>query len=176
MNSITHFLAIVVCSSLLAACGSDSDKNDAPDRATLPTPEIVSFSVSGTSPAQQDVIPINAGVEEGQFTIDWNIGEANSFHLQLFLSHDEKLSGDDVRIFNNSLCGAVRVNDCFSQDQYQCRFGTDNTLKCSDGWETFDKNLSTLGFLTGLPQQTFVIVEACVLADCKTAAVKTEFQ
>lgn len=174
MKPTMIFLALTT--TMLTACGSDSEKNYPTDRATLPTPEIASFSVTGTSPAQQDIVPVNAGVEEGKFTIDWNIASADSFHLQLFLSHDDTLSADDIRIFSNALCGAVRVNDCFSQDQYICHFGTDNTLKCSDGWESFNQNLNTQGFLTGLPQQAYIIGKACVIADCKTSAIKIEFQ
>jgi hypothetical protein len=175
MKPTLIFLALTA-TAMLTACGSDTKNNNSIDRATLPTPEIASFSVAGTSPAQQDFIPVNAGVEEGKFTIDWNIASADAFHMQIFLSHDATLSADDVRIFNNSLCGAVRVNDCLAQDQYICHFSTDNTLKCSDDWESFNQNLNTQGFLTGIPQQAYIIGEACVIADCKTSAIKIEFQ
>lgn len=176
MKPTLIFSALAATALMLVACGSDSKDNHPIDHATLPTPEIASFSVTGTSPAQDDVIPVNAGVEDGKFTIGWNIAEANSFHLQIFLSHDDILSADDLRIFNNTLCGAMRVNECLAQDQYVCHFGTDNALKCSDGWESFNENLNTQGFLPALPQQAYIIGKACVVTDCKTSAIKIEFQ
>lgn len=176
MKATPILLAAIATTLTLAGCGSDSEKKSTVDRSLVPDAVISGFSVTGTAPAQDQVTPINAGVDGGKFTIDWNITAANSFQMKLYLSHDDVRSDDDLQLFNNGVCGAVRINDCNAQDQYVCHFGTDNMLNCSDGWETFSQNIYTQGFLTGLPQQAFVIGEACVPGDCNAAAVKIEFQ
>lgn len=176
MKSISVLLALGASMLLLTGCGSDDKNNSAVDRSTLPEAVISEFTVEGTSPAQGDVIPVNANVEDGKFQIKWNVTSADSFQMRIFLSQDDQASSDDLRIFSNSLCGAVRVNDCFGEDQYDCQFGTDNTLTCTDGWENYSDDLVGNGFLTTLPQQAYIIGEACVAGDCKRSAVKIEFQ
>lgn len=176
MKSVSVLLALGASTMLLAGCGSDDGKNYGVDRSTLPEAVISEFSVIGTSPAQGDIIPLNANVEDGKFSIKWNVTSADSFHLRIFLSQDDQASADDIRIFNNGLCGAVRVNDCFGADQYECQFSPDNTLTCTDGWENYSDDLAANGFLTALPQQAYFIGEACVGSDCKRSAVKVEFQ
>lgn len=168
--------SVFAVSAVLTGCGSDSEKDYSEDRSIVPDAVISGFSVVGTSPAQGDIIPVNAGVEDGRFTIDWDVTSANSFQLRIFLSHDELLSADDTRLFSNPVCGSVRLNECYGQDQYICHFNSDNGLICSDGWENFSQNLLTTGFLTTLPQAAYVIGEVCVVTDCKTAAIKIEFQ
>ncbi len=176
MKSVPTLLALAASFLMLAGCSGDDSKNASVDRATLPEATISEFSVEGTSPAQADIIPINANVEEGRFEIHWNIAPESTFHLTLFLSRDAVVSADDIPLFDNAVCGAVRMNDCFSEDRYDCQFGTDNTLSCTDGWEAYNDDLAGNGFLNELPQVAYIIGEACVGSDCKHSAVKVEFQ
>jgi hypothetical protein len=176
MKSVPSFLALAASFFMLAGCSGEDSKNASVDRSTLPEATISEFSIEGTSPAQADLIPINANVEEGRFKIRWNIAPESTFHLTLFLSQDEVVSADDIHVFDNAVCGAVRLNDCLAEDSYDCQFGTDNTLSCTDGWETYNDDLAANGFLSALPQVAYIIGEACVGSDCKHSVVKVEFQ
>ncbi len=95
MKSVSVLLALGASTLLLAGCGSDDSKNYGVERSALPEAVISEFAVVGTSPAQGDIIPLNANVEEGKFSIKWNVTSADSFHLKIYLSQDDQTSADD---------------------------------------------------------------------------------
>lgn len=177
MNAGKNTLALCIVTALLAACGSKSSSDSTgPDRSLIPTVNIADFSVNKGAATENGITTISPTIDEGKFTLDWNVTSANTFQLRLFLSADEILSTDDIRLFSNAMCGAVRLNDCMAQDQYDCQFSSDNTLACTDGWQTYSGDLVTKGFLKELPQQAYFIAQTCIVNECKTAVTKVEFQ
>lgn len=175
MKGTLHLFALCLPTLFITGCGSDSN-SPSPDRSMIPSVSIVAFDVVGSDDTTAEAASISAGMNDGAFSINWDISEGNTFSINIFLSHDNVVSADDITLFSGSACGNLRINDCNAQDTLPCTFAGDNTLRCDDGFEPFETNLQDTGFLTAIPQSASIIGKVCVLTECELAVVPVEFQ
>ena len=173
-------LLLMVTTTLLSACGGDSAGVPTPIAITPITTEttILSFTTVGTSASVNGVVPINAGVKNGDFSIEWDITSSEPYRTEIFLSSDTVLnSAIDIVIYNRN-CGAdPRVYTCNQQGLFNCRFNNSNEMSC--GIVTaFNTAKDLTVFLDAIPKSAYLIIDACnALRDsCKTASVAIELQ
>jgi len=167
--------------TLTACSGSDGETpGSKPELGTSPeiTATISSYTITGTDThTPPNPAPIDANISSGNFIIEWNANDAvgNVGQTKLYLSADDTLTtASDVEFFS-SLCGIF--NDCDENGDAAlgCTFTTANLLSCST-----DPAIDITTFLTGLPMQAYIILEACknpwLPADCVNQAAFVEFR
>ena len=180
MNIIFVRNVIVFTSFLvLTACGGGGGGDSTPSPAALTT--INSFTMTGTSaPTAGDPIPINANVNAGAFSVDWDVSSSNPYHVKLYISEDAVFDKDtDTRLMSKN-CGTNVVGntyECNKVASFSCVFKTSNLISCGTiSTANPEKNLTT--FLTGLPMTAYFFIDACnaLVTSCKTQSVEVEFQ
>ena len=170
------FVAVVV-----SACGGDSSSST--DTATDPVATgdnttINSYTLTGTSVTSNGVTPINAGVNNGVFRVEWNVTSSDPYHVDLFLSDDNTLSETTDTQISSHNCGALDIlYECDAVTSLDGSF--DNQNKISVGTvNTFNPGADLTNFLSTIPKSAFMIIKACnsLLSNCKTSAIAIELQ
>ena len=165
----------IIVASLLSACGGSSEIPTANTPAN-PSTTINAVTIVGTSPPSDNIIPINAGVNNGGFTTGWSVSSSDPYHVDLYLSNDNAL-GSDVRIFSQNCGSSSLIYNCSSVGQFNCQFTSSNKMSCGTlSAANTEKDLTS--FLDTIPKQVFLILEACnaLLDNCKTSSVAIELQ
>lgn len=138
------FLFICILGFSVVGCGTSSN-----DALVVTATEVVvkSFSIVGTSepslPAARR--PINAGENEGNFSMSWDIEADGVVRLRVGVNS----AGSSVcNLFNrpfSSHCGEGAT--CALVDTILCNFSSNNILSCERG-----QTLDLSGFLDELPK------------------------
>ncbi|MFH7321406.1 hypothetical protein ACHHRT_12465 [Desulfurivibrio sp. D14AmB] len=109
------------------------------------------FGITGTADPVNGVVPINPGVDDGSFTVSWDVSSNVSvYHIELFVSKDGSI-GDEAISFFAQNCGVSPI--CGQTGVVECRFTTDNQISCGDN---IGANLTD--FLDQLPQELFIVM------------------
>jgi len=172
-------MAGLALAALLSACGGGGGTTSPADA----TVTIRSFSVNGTGPEVSGVVPINASVNNGEFSLNWDVDSDDpvGYWTDTVLSadtvRDSGSAGPDVVIHQQG-CLVGPLSRCSGPVQsFNCRFTTDNKIICDfDGpypQENFVGN-----FIDALPKSAYLIFRACtsLIDKCQTQTVAIELQ
>ncbi|MEC4685408.1 MAG: hypothetical protein VST71_06725 [Nitrospirota bacterium] len=172
MKPINKILVILIlCFIFLTACGNGG--NDGEESSSI---KITSYSVEGTSPASDGVVPINSIVNDGVFKVSWSVSSDDIYHIELYLSNDDELSRDtDVDFFGRN-CGSISTA-CKQNGSVDCRFTTQNKISCGT-ISIYNPEKDITPFLDQIPKAAYLIMEACnaLFDSCETASVQVELQ
>lgn len=131
------------------------------------------FEVIGSSEPVDGVVPINAGVNDGKFSVSWDVfSNIDLYHVELFVSKDGSTDGDAVKFFARN-CGYIG-SSCSQKGEFECNFTQDNQIFCGN---TDGHNLTD--FLDQLPQELFIVlktVDSLFQESAKQAQVKVQLQ
>lgn len=171
-NTITA--SVILSTALLTACGGTDTGSGGPTSKT----SINSYEIAGSETVQAgDVVPINAGVNEGAFEVNWDVSSSNPYHVRLYVSDDAILSTDDDIQFFSQNCGTPSsIYNCNRTANFDCSFSAQNQIVCNETTYNRGKNIGS--FLNSLPQQAYLIMQACngLFDSCKDQAIAIELQ
>ena len=105
MKTMNNILFTILVISLLSSCidtqditsqGNSNNINTSQDTQPI---EIRSFEFSGSGTKTNTDFAINENINNGQFTMHWNIGSTKpAYRLTLYISQDDQLSSDDIEV------------------------------------------------------------------------------
>ena len=179
-SSKVNFSVLITSALILSACGGSSSTSGGIPTDTIPAAKVTTintYALNSSSVAVNNVVPINAGVNNGDFNINWNVYSSDPYRVEISISSDTALDNGDVKIFEQN-CGAVSVvYNCNTIGSFTCRFTSDNKMSCGTV-SSFNQGKDLTTFLTALPQRAFMVIKACdgLLEDCKTSSVEVELQ
>jgi len=178
---MTYFkiFSLFLLASFLTACGvgTSTDPGNSP---LTDTTTINSFTVTGSGPAVAGKIPLNPAINNGAFTVDWNIDSSDPYHVDLYMSSDNQLNrlSDDQLLTRN--CGSTSlVYNCSKTAHIDCSFNSSNVLACGTASDQMVvKGRDLTAYLDTIPKTSWLLIEACnaLMSSCKTSAVEIEFQ
>jgi hypothetical protein len=171
-----NFITLITIPVLLSACGGDTTSLPTINTPATTTTTLNSFSVVGSGATVAGKIPINAGINNGEFFIAWDVDSSDPYHVDVHLNDSDSLI-DAIKIFEQN-CGALSVLfNCNETANFDCRFDSSNHISC-DTITAFNPEKDLTSFLDTLPKSAFIIIEACnaLLDNCKTSAVEIELQ
>ncbi len=151
----------------LSGCGPLADKPIA----------ISGFSVDGTSAQSQTVVPINPGVNNGQFSINWNI--TGNIYTAVLALNAGPVFDPSTNIVLASSCGKQSPQDiCHATETLNCTFDNSNNMQCSDLSGPYAAQDLTQFLGAGVPANAYLVLQACNPAgnDCPTASVPIQIQ
>lgn len=163
---------LLVAITFLTGCGLGAEGDNG--EVTV----IESFSVQGSADAVSGVVPINAGINGGKFSVSWKVTASDPYFARLFLSEDAKLiEQDDISVFAESCATQNVLNSCFDTVSLQCVFTADNKVSCGPR-SILAEAPDVTTFLDQIPKSANLILHVCnaVLENCKDSAVQIELQ
>ncbi len=138
---------------------------------------ISGFSVNGTSAVSQGVVPINPGVNNGQFSINWNI-TGNIYTAVVALNAGPVFDPNTNIVLANS-CGKQSSRGvCHTTETLNCTFDNSNNMQCSDHTGPYTVQNLTLFLNAGVPDNAYLVLQACNPAGnlCLTGSVPIQIQ
>lgn len=173
MSNLTLLFVFIVFT--LLGCGGGKNKSTAstPPVGGKVTTKITTFNIIGSSDADNGVIPINAGIDNGKFKVEWEVISSENYDVDLYLSNDKYLSDKTDIVFSALICGSTPSSSpCTHTASLDCKFSSTNKISC--GSNNQEKDLSS--FLNALPQQAFIIIEVCDSSykSCKVSSQAVE--
>ncbi len=187
MNKIKNLAAILLLLNLSGCLNvpdnsTASDTSDNYDFSPVTSNEEVnlkSFSVSSSN-SNNGVAEINAGINNGAFSIAWNVPAPSPYHVRLYLSENDTLEeSKDIKFFQRN-CGnsySYFSSQCTDTGNYNCKFTSDNKISCGVVSTSYDeKNISW--FLDQIPKKAWLILNVCnaFISGCKNQSQPVEFQ
>ncbi|RKZ47370.1 MAG: hypothetical protein DRR08_32465 [Candidatus Parabeggiatoa sp. nov. 2] len=165
---------------MLVNCGSDDSDGGNDATGGGGGYHINSFSIEGSYPSSSgQIVPINSGVNNGQFTVSWKTSANDLYQVRLRLHDNDVLPEEESRLpmiyQNNCNMGNLGQDDvCGSNVVRTCQFTNDNTVLCG----TRKTNITR--FLDQIPKRAYMILKICggglSYDDCDTASVAVELQ
>ena len=164
-----HLVWLAILSSVAGLAGC-SPKADGPIA-------ISGFTVTGTSAASQGVVPINPGVNNGQFLISWDI--TGTFYTATVALNSGPVFDPSTNVVLASGCGQQSAADvCHATNTLTCTFDNSDNMLCSDVAGPYaTQNLA--GFLAaGVPANAYIVLQACNASgsSCLTSSVPVQIQ
>ncbi len=160
----------LLLSILLAACGEDTE-----DNANTTINEFFAINSAGSRAAS---VVIDPAIDDGDFSLRWDIDSSDPYHIELYLSEDSQLSkGSDINFFGQNCGSPSTVFNCNSVGNFDCRFTSENKISCGTiNSANNEKNVTD--FMTTLPKEAFIVIEACngLFDSCKESAIPVVFQ
>ena len=159
----------------LVNCGGGDDGNTEGGSGY----HIKSFSIEGSFPSSTgQFVPINSGVNNGQFRVSWKTTANELYRVRLLLHNNDVLTEEESGLMlyqNNCNMGNLGQDDvCGSSFVRSCQFSNDNTVRCG----TTKTNITR--FLDQIPKRAYMILKICggglSYDDCDTKSVEIEFQ
>jgi len=139
---------------------------------------ISAYSVTGTSPAVNNVVPINPGVNGGQFSASWRVTGNQTYSVRIYVSEDATQDVGDIELVTGS-CGKVHATDvCHPDGTVDCTFNNMNVMSCSDALGAFPVRDLSVFLASGIPKNGYLIIKACnpVLTSCPVDNVSVQIQ
>ena len=170
------FLFIFIAFTLLGCGGSstpsEGGKENTDNTDNTEITEITTSYISGSSDADNGVIPINAGINNGKFKVEWDVISSENYDVDLYVSNDKYLSDETDIVFSEVTCGRSS-SPCTHTGSLDCKFSSTNKISCGNNNQ--EKDLSS--FLNTLPQKAFIIIEVCdsSYTSCKVSSQAVEF-
>ncbi|MHB8453209.1 MAG: hypothetical protein ACYDDO_00650 [Acidiferrobacterales bacterium] len=138
---------------------------------------ITSFSVTGASPSTTGGAPINPGVSNGQFSVNWNVA-GNLYNAVIALNATSTFDPNTNIVLATS-CGKLSASDvCHSSGALSCTFNTSNIMQCSDPAGSYASQNLTAFLTNGVPDNAFIVMQACNPAgtSCPTTSAPVQIQ
>ncbi len=138
---------------------------------------ISGFSVTGTSAASQGVVPINPGVNNGQFTISWDI--TGNIYTATVALNSSPVFDPNTNIVLASGCGKQSASDvCHTTDTLSCTFDNSDNMQCSDPAGPYAVQNLAYFLAAGVPANAYIVLQACNAAGnyCLTDSVPVQIQ
>lgn len=136
-----------------------------------------SFSVTGTSASVQGVAPINPGVNNGQFSINWVV-TGNVYTANVALNTGS-IFDPITNILLATSCGKrSQIDNCQAAGTLNCTFDNSNVMQCSDGASSFAAQDLTQFLSGGVPMNAYMVIQACNPSGsvCQTASAPVQIQ
>jgi hypothetical protein len=132
--------------------------------------EVKYFSITGSSSELEDGrVTIDSSIDSGEFKLVWKVDDddASGYNAYFYLSINSDLSDSDIS-FYNLYCS--EYDDCDHDDDNSeaCWFDNDLTFVCED---EDDDEVEIDDLIDTLPQDLYVIIEACNDVECDTEVV-----
>ncbi len=121
---------------------------------------ITSFSVTSASPSTTGGTPINPGVSNGQFSVNWNV-TGNLYNAVIALNATSTFDPNTNIVLATS-CGKLSASDvCHSSGALSCTFNNSNIMQCSDPTGSYASQNLTAFLANGVPNNAFIVIQAC---------------
>ncbi len=178
---ILFYLSGILVLLGLSACGGGEPgaPSTNPNLSVVGTTTTIhAVSVSGTSARINDVAPINPSVNNGTFTIGWQVTSSDPYRVEVYASIDDTISAEDVRVFQQN-CGSIdTLYQCNESASFECHFNSSNELYCGTLSPGTNPANDLTRFLVSLPMNANLIFQACdaILASCQVAMAPVQFQ
>ncbi len=142
-----------------------------PDNAV----SISTFSVTGTSPPSQGLVPISPGVNNGQFSVNWDV--TGNLYTGVIALNANPVFDPNTNIVLATSCGKQSASGaCQSSGTLACTFNTSNIMQCSDATGTYLSQDLTQFLVNGLPDNAYIVMQACNPAATSCPTTYTEVQ
>lgn len=160
-KNIIKLTATVLFTLSIAAClngGGDDVK-------------VKTFKINGsTSELEEGRVVIDSNIDSGKFELVWEVDDDNAtgYNAFFYLSIDDDLSRSKDIEFYDVYCGETGRCDHDDDNDEDCWFDNDQEMVCED-----DDNPSEEvdDLISELPEDLYIIIEACNDFDCDTEAV-----
>ncbi len=157
----------------LSACGGGATEQAVDPTAAV---SLSRFTVTGTGPAENGVVPIDAAVNNGKLSFEWATSSSNDYHVGVYLSKDEILDTNvDAYILGRN-CGDTYefISGCGKQMKVDCVWSSDNKMACST--ELKPKILTY--WLDALPQDAWALAQVCnsLFTKCRVYSVPVQLR
>ncbi|MES9854371.1 MAG: hypothetical protein ABW170_21370 [Candidatus Thiodiazotropha sp. L084R] len=134
--------------------------------------EVKEFNINGSSSELEDGrVTIDSAINNGEFELVWKVDDDNSnyYTAEFYLSLNSNLDDDnDIRFYTaycDDLFGGCDDDDRNDED---CWFDNNLEIVCEDD---DDPETEVDELIDALPQDLYVIIEACNGSDCDTETV-----
>jgi predicted small secreted protein len=132
--------------------------------------EVKEFSINGSSTElEDDRVTIDSSINSGKFELVWKVDDddASGYNAYFYISINSDLSDSDI-LFYNLYCS--EYGDCDHDDDHDedCWFDNDLSLVCEDD-DNDEVEIDDL--IDTLPQDLYIIIEACNDVECDTEVV-----
>jgi hypothetical protein len=158
---IRKTLTLIAISLFLAACGLGGG-NDV---------RVEEFEITGSSPdLEEGNVPIDSSINDGNFLLRWKVDDDNAFGYtaNFYLSVNNDISSNDIN-FATVVCGDFLHCDDDDRNDENCYFTNSLEMYCGDKNNNFKYEIDDL--IDQLPEDLYIILEACNDLDCDTKAV-----
>jgi hypothetical protein len=133
--------------------------------------EVKQFKINGSSDElEEGRVTIDSAINNGEFELVWKVDDDNAsgYGATFYLSVNNDLDDDHDIDFYYVYCSEFGRCDHDDTNDEDCWFDNDNEMVCED-----DDNPETEvdALIDALPEDLYIIIEACNSADCDTEAV-----
>jgi predicted small secreted protein len=132
--------------------------------------EVESFSINGSSTELEDGrVTIDSSINSGGFELDWKVDDddAGGYSAYFYVSINSELSDSDI-LFYNLYCSDYDDCDHDDDNDEECWFDNNLSFICEDD-DNDEVEIDDL--IDTLPQDLYIIIEACNDVECDTEAV-----
>ena len=158
---IKRLIQISVVSLIIGGCGSGGGDDV----------EVKEFRINGSSSElEEGRVTIDSSINSGEFELVWKVDDdgATGYSAEFYLSVNDNLSeNNDVRFYTVYCTNFGRCDNDDRNDE-DCWFDNDLELVCEDD-DNFKHDVDEL--IDSLPEDLYVIIEACNDVDCDTEVV-----
>jgi hypothetical protein len=133
--------------------------------------EVKQLDVNGSSAELEDGrVTIDSAIDNGEFELVWKVDDDNAsgYTASFYLSHNNDLDEDHDIEFYTVYCGEFGRCDHDDRNNEDCWFDNNLEMVCEDD---DDPETDIDELIEALPEDLFIIIEACNSADCDTEAV-----
>jgi predicted small secreted protein len=137
--------------------------------------EVKSFSINGSSTElEDDRVTIDSSISSGKFELEWKVDDddASGYNAYFYVSINSELSDSDIN-FYNLYCSEYDDCDHDDDNDEDCWFDNNLSLVCEDN-DNDEVEIDDL--IDTLPQDLYIIIEACNDVECDTEVVPVRFR
>lgn len=153
--------SIILISLFIGACGVGGGDDV----------KVEEFEVTGSSPdLEEGRVSIDSSINDGKFVLSWKVDDdyALGYTANFYLSVNNDLSDRDIR-FGSAVCLNILGCDDHKRKDEDCYFTNGLEMYCGDKDNNVEYEVDEL--IDQLPDDLYIIVEACNDFDCDTEAV-----
>ncbi|MCG7899523.1 MAG: hypothetical protein JAY99_05640 [Candidatus Thiodiazotropha lotti] len=133
--------------------------------------EVEEFRINGSSSELEDGrVTIDSAINNGEFELVWEVDDDNAsgYNAYFWLSVNSNLDEDNDIRFYYVWCGEYGRCDHDDRNEEDCWFDNNLEMVCEDD-DNYEYDVDEL--IDSLPEDLYVIIEACNGADCDTEVV-----
>ncbi len=133
--------------------------------------EVEEFRINGSSADLEDGrVTIDSAINNGEFELVWEVDDDNArgYNAHFFLSVNSNLDEDNDIRFYTVWCGEFGRCDHDDRNDEECWFDNNLEMVCEDD-DDYEYDVDEL--IDSLPEDLYIIIEACNSVDCDTEAV-----
>jgi hypothetical protein len=132
--------------------------------------EVKEFSINGSSTElEDDRVTIDSSINSGEFELVWKVDAdgASSYNAYFYVSINDELSDSDI-FFHYRYCSETSSCNLDDENYEDCWFDNNLSLVCED---SDDDEVEIDDLIDTLPQDLYIIIEACNSVECDTEVV-----